>query len=190
MFHQPPGPATSALHSAACVALLTTGFLVAAHTCAQPQPSNIEPLPPPEYSIRDDYPSVGTNIKRRRVTSPSIPINRRYHELTPEQQAIVRSNYEVIAAGDDPPFPAEGLRPLYKALGEGQRQLLVAGKLVVVATVDSQGDVQTVKVLSSPDKSLTQFVAKVLVATKFKPAVCGGKPCRMDYLLAVNFTLE
>jgi hypothetical protein len=170
------------------IVLLSACFLVAAHAQAQAQPSP-QPLAPPEYGIKEDEPRVGTRIKRQVVSAGRIPINRRWHELTPEEQAIVRSAYETMAAGDEPPFPADGLKPLLDAIRQAERHLLVAGKLLLVATVDSKGEAQTVKVLASPDNAMTQFVAKVLIATKFKPAVCGGQPCCMDYLVELQFRL-
>lgn len=44
--------------------------------------------PPARYSIKQASPSTGSNIPRNDVTSGAIPLNRRYSELTREQQAI------------------------------------------------------------------------------------------------------
>ena len=147
-------------------------------------------LPPAEYGIKQDQPTIGSNIRRYAVKPGRIPINRRYAELTAEERAIVHAPYENIAPGDEPPFPVDGLRPLFDAIRKGQRYLLVKGSLRLVATVDSNGDVQSVDVLASPDAEMTTFVGKMLMVTKFKPALCHRQPCRMEYPLDLQFNVE
>ena len=129
-------------------------------------------------------------LSRYAVRARSIPINRRYHELTAEQKEIINSWYEHIAPGDEPPFPAEGLQPIHEAIGRGQGKALVSGEMLLLATVNAAGDVEAVKVYRSPTKQMTQFVSGVLVLTKFKPAVCGGLPCRMEYPFTFTFKVE
>jgi hypothetical protein len=149
-----------------------------------------QPLPPPEYGVRFDRPPLGSSIRRFAVKSEGFPVNRRYHELTEAERAMVHAPYERIEPGDEPPFPAEGLKPILEAIRKGQDRLLVTGLLTIVATVDQNGDVKSAKVLTSPNDEMAKFVGKLLFVTKFKPAVCAGQPCGMDYLLDLRFNVE
>lgn len=138
----------------------------------------------PVYNVKVDEPSTGSHITKSVLLGDAwLPLNRTWAELSDEDKRKVRSQYEAMPAGDEPPFPAEGLLPIYKAIGEGQRHLrrLGSGQMTLVATVDSQGKVAQVQVLGQGVPGLNEFVAQVLMVTPFKPAVCGGQPCRMDF---------
>ena len=43
-----------------------------------------------------------------------------------------------------------------------------------------------VSVFESPDPEITRVAASVLMLSKFKPAVCAGRPCAMQFPLEVN----
>ena len=149
-----------------------------------------EALAPAKYVIRQDLPDTGTRIPRRVFTGSLIPINRRYAELTPDERRLVKSQYEAMAEADEPPFPVDGLEAVYAAVAKVQKTLLVTGKLAMEVDVDSQGQASSVRVLASPDPKLTQAVASVLMLTRYKPAVCGAKPCRMSLPINVNFSMD
>ena len=142
---------------------------------------------PPEYVMKSDRPPTGSNIRREEVRGTAVPMDRTYEQLTPEQRAIVHGWYESIAPGDEPPFPTEGTKPIHDAVRKGQAKLLVTGELFLKATVESTGDVSAVKAVGSPSPEMTKFAASVLLLTKFKPAVCGGRPCQMDFPLWYTF---
>jgi hypothetical protein len=145
---------------------------------------------PPEFGIKEDTPRTGSLLRRDEVHSTVLPVNRTYEQLTPEQRAAVSSWYEKVAPGDEPPFPLNGLGPMFDAIRKGQEILLVSGKLYLVATVEPNGRVSTVKAYGSPSPEMTKFAAKVLILTKFKPAVCGGRPCRMDFPIKYSFDVN
>ena len=147
-------------------------------------------LPPPVFAIKQAVPTTGSNIARRVVTSSQIPINRRYGELTREEQDVVKAGYEAMMPLDEPPYPADGLVPMFEAVREIQRKLLAQGELTMFVDVDPQGRATSVSVLKSPDAKLTQAVANVLMLTKYKPAVCGGQACRMSYPFRMTFTVD
>jgi len=149
-----------------------------------------EELPPPIYVIKQDVPSIGTNIPRKVATSSDIPINRRYGELTPAEQEIVKSRYEAMMPLDEPPYPADGLLPLFNAIRKVQDAVLAQGDLTMFVDVDAQGRATSVSVMKSPDSKLTQAVASVLMLTKYKPAVCGGQPCSMGYPFRMKFSVD
>ena len=149
-----------------------------------------EPLPPPQYSIKQSVPDTGTRIPRKIVQGSAIPLNRSYAQLTEEEQQLVKSQYEAMRPLDEPPFPVTGLRPIHEAIAEMQRRLLVQGDLSMAAEIDAQGTVTSVSVYRSPDPKLTEAAAKVLMLTPFKPALCSGQPCKMSFPLRVTFHVE
>jgi hypothetical protein len=144
----------------------------------------------PEYGIKFEDPPAGSGIRREAVRGSRVPINRTYRELTPEQRAIVHGWYESIAPGDEPPFPAEGMKPILDAVRKAQAKLLVTGELFLIATVEKTGEVSSVKAVGSPSPEMTQFAAAVVALTKFKPAVCAGQPCKMEFPLCYVFRVE
>src|SRR5882672_12925876 len=81
------------------------------------------------YSIRQDVPSTGSTIGREIVTGGLVPFDKRYAELTGEQQRVLKSQYERMGGADEPPFPVNGLRPIYLMLANGQQVLRVNGPL-------------------------------------------------------------
>lgn len=52
--------------------------------------------------------------------------------------------------------------------------------------VDADGEATAVKVLLAADPQLTRTIASVLLLTKYKPAVCSGKPCAMAYPFRIS----
>ena len=148
-----------------------------------------EETPEAVYRIKDET-HLGSNIPRTVVVATVVPINLRYSQFTEAHKAALRSLYESMPPDDEPPFPADGLKPLYDALWRVHHKLLVRGELSLVATVLPDGTVSQVQALQSPDPELTRAAASLLMATPFKPAVCHGQPCRMDYPLRMRFTVK
>ena len=144
----------------------------------------------PEHSIKEDNPPTGTRIRRDVVKWVALPVNQTYQQLTPQERAYVNSWYEHVAPGDEPPFPLNGMRSILDMVHKGHEKLLVTGKLYLVATVEPSGKVSTVKAYNAPSPEMAKFAGEVLLLTKFKPAVCGGRPCRMDFPLLYNFKVE
>ena len=136
-----------------------------------------------EYSLRG---SLGRRSFAE-VTGSSLPLNKRYDELTTEQKDIVNLWYEHIGPGDEPPFPMEGLKSIYEPFAELQARLHVVGDLVLVATVGQDGTVVEVKTYRSPTDQVTRVASSILLLTKFKPALCRGKPCKMDFPVEIAF---
>jgi hypothetical protein len=147
-------------------------------------------LPPPIYFLKQSIPTIGSNIPRRVTSTSRIPLNRRYADLTPEEQDVVKSEYEAMRPLDEPPFPENGLLPLFEAMREIQRKLLAEGDLTMFVDVDAKGEATSVSVIKSPDARLTQAMASILMAVKYKPAVCKGQPCGMSFPLRMNFKVD
>ncbi len=151
-----------------------------------------EPPSQKRYSLKQDEPSTGTHVSRERIVG-STPLDKRYSELTREQQDAFKSQYEQMAENDEPPFPIDGLGPLYKAIAEVHKQLLrtrfglgVNGLLALHVQVDSQGRATSVSAYRSPDPEMTKYAAAVAMLTKYKPAVCGGQPCAMVFPIRIE----
>jgi hypothetical protein len=137
--------------------------------------------PGPEQSFKR-APVPGSLDQRTGATSADLPLNRRYSELTDAEKAIVRGWYD-LGPGDEPPFPARGMRPVVDSIMKVQGRLGYEGELYLAATVDPDGRVNAVKVLRSPDPEMSRIAATALMETEFKPALCAGRPCRMDFPL-------
>lgn len=140
-----------------------------------------------QYIITDDTSRTGSVLRQQPNAGFPIPVKRRYDKLTPEQKAIVHSWYEHLGPGDEPPYPADGLAPLYEAMQRGQRKLMVRGELEMIVMVGPDGKATEVQVMKSPNPELTQFAGSVLLLTKYKPAVCKGKPCMMQFPISLMF---
>lgn len=146
--------------------------------------------PDPQYGIKEDWSRTGSAIRRFAVKPSTIPINLPYAQLSPSDRRKVHENYESIAPGDEPPFPAAGLIAILNPLRKAQQKLLVSEELYLVAMVDGSGKVTEVSAFGSQDSAMTKFGAQVLLLTPFKPAVCSGKPCQMQFPLRLDFKLE
>ena len=64
-----------------------------------------------------------------------------------------------------------------------------AGEVSIFIEVDERGRGVAASVLKSPDSKLTTALASVLMLTQYKPAVCGGVPCRMSYPFRITFSM-
>lgn len=144
----------------------------------------------PEYTIREDAPRTGSLIRKAAVGPAAVPVNLPYEQMTAEDRAKFNENYEQIPAGDEPPFPRHGLREVFDPIRKAQGRLLVRGDLFLVATIDPSGEAVEVTVIGSPSPEMTRFAAEILLLTKYKPAMCGGKPCTMQFPLRMRFNVE
>jgi hypothetical protein len=145
-------------------------------------------LPRKQFEIRVD--KIGTRLGRSAARSEELPLNRRYADLDAHEKAIVRANYENMPADDEPPFPAEGLLPIFDALYRGAEKHVPMGLLTLVADVDAEGKVKHVDSFGKVDPDFARFASRVLVATPFKPGVCSGKACSMQYVLRMQFGID
>jgi hypothetical protein len=145
--------------------------------------------PEPQYGIKD-VPRTGSNINRYAVQPLSIPVNLPYHQLPPEARKTLHGYYQEIKEGDEPPFPAEGLKAYLDPIQKAQQKLLVEGAVNLIATVDRKGEVVRVQVLGTPIPKMSEFAGRALLLTRFKPAVCAGEPCQMDFPVYLLFMIK
>lgn len=150
-------------------------------------PAAAADLPRKQFELRVE--ETGTRFGRAAMTSSGLPLNRRYADLDDNEKALVRSNYEGMPETDEPPFPADGLLPVFTTLHIGAERGFPKGKLAIVVDVDSAGKVQHAQTYGKVDADFSRFAASVLARTPFKPAVCAGKPCAMQYVMRIEFGL-
>ena len=148
-----------------------------------------DPLPSPIYELKQETASTGSRIPRKQVWTSKVPLNRTYAQLTPDEQVRVKSAYEAMAPGDEPPYPEDGLMPIFKAVRLMMDRYYPAGEISIFIEVDARGHGVAASVLKSPDSKLTTALASVLMLTQYKPAVCGGVPCRMSYPFRMTFSM-
>lgn len=136
-----------------------------------------------EYRVQE----VGSHITGTAGRAEGLPLNRRYAELDAGEQARVRGHYDNMPAADEPPYPAQGLLPLFQAVQTGSGKQASLGLLTLVADVDGTGRVRHVDTFGKVDAEFARFAAQVLAATPFKPGLCAGRPCNMQYVLKMQF---
>jgi hypothetical protein len=143
---------------------------------------------PQEYVIVQSAPSIGTTIKHEIIKAGYVPINKRYAEFTPEEKARLMRDYWQLKPGDEPPFPADGLMPVLRAVQLAyEKSLLQAhGPLVLSVEVDENGHPNGFVVRESPDPFITEAAAVALMAQTFKPGTINGKPSVMRYAFHIE----
>ncbi len=134
-----------------------------------------------QYSLKEDMPATGTNVRKAIASGGGLPFHKTYAELTPDEKQNLSLLYPALEEGDEPPFPAHGLKHVYGALSALYGKLRTSGHLILYVNVDSEGKATSVSVVSSPSPELTKYAAAVVMLEKYKPAVCGGKPCSMAF---------
>jgi len=143
-----------------------------------------QPLPGkyPTKNTSSSTQETGTIIKKQIRWDSRIPLDKTYAELTPEQKAELHAMYENLPEGDEPPFPATGIRPIFNAIRKAQRIRQAQGELNMAVTVGPDGNAIKVEDRGGVyDIQMTEIAQQVLLLTKYKPAVCKGQPCTMQF---------
>jgi len=154
--------------------------LLALAACA----AQAQTLPRKQFELRVE--EVGSHISGTAGRAEGLPLNRRYAELEANEKALVRAGYDGMPAADEPPFPAEGLMPVFMAVQTGSGKQPSLGNLTLVADVDASGTVRHVDTFGKVDAEFARYAARVLAATPFKPGFCAGRPCNMQYVLKMQ----
>jgi hypothetical protein len=140
----------------------------------------------PTYSIKQEV--TGSSIPKKVVQNIYVPPNKTYSQLTPEEKRRVKAFYEPpLGEDDEPPYPEHGLREILEVARVAQQRFLADGPMFLTVSVNTAGVATSVHVRQSPDKQLTRAMADVLFVTKYKPAVCHGVPCKMEYPFSFLF---
>jgi hypothetical protein len=137
-----------------------------------------------QYHVRELL--VGSVLAQPIINS-QVPFDRPYAGLTSAQKALLSQDYESLPAGDEPPFPLYGVRHTLMPILSYVETWNPVGELVAAVDVDSKGDAISVTVYKSPDQQLTRLASKALALEKYKPGLCKGQPCRMQYVMRLDF---
>ena len=143
-------------------------------------------IPEQIYRMKGGEMTPGFTMIQPGVTS-SVPFDKSYVELTPEQQALVKRQYPGLEEGDEPPYPAKGIGPIYKWITQAQDKVNVALKLRLNVLVGKDGNALSVTTIGASSPEIARFAAMVVAKEKYKPAVCHGAPCEMVYPFIMNF---
>ena len=159
-------------------------------------PNGPAPMPNsgPVRLMNEASTTTGTIIRRDLAWDSKIPLDKTYEQFSPEERAAFNGLYEALAPEDEPPFPASGMRPVFNNIRKGQQIVRARGKLNLVVTVDAQGKATQVAdlggVTGANALEMTRFAGSVLLMTKFKPAVCGGRPCQSQFPFVLDLRMR
>lgn len=152
------------------------------------EPLNPSALKKKTYGLNSER--TGSHLLALNTSNVLVPPEKPYAQLTPEQQRKLKDAYDKMPDADEPPYPLNGLRPLLRACEELQRSMLVRGEFLLAVTVDAHGNATSVEVFKSADPKMTKAMASVLMLEKYKPAVCNGAPCQMQFPFRMNFHVD
>lgn len=162
--------------------MLACAFVTAA--CVNPLHAQVSA---PEYGVKLESAATGSSVRRYNLALSPVPVNRSFGELSAEERQTVRLWFASLNPSDEPPYPKEGLRPIYAAISKAQQLILTWGKLKARAWIDVTGNVDRIEFLELPDPRLREVMIATLFPMKFKPALCGGTPCEMEFPIDVTF---
>ena len=158
---------------------------------AETMPPDVQTLPPEVVEAKPKmYEILGTakvGSKFRHVeASFPVPFDRTYSALDEEQRGIYRKIYtwlteKELAVDQTPPYPVKGLRSLYEPIIKKNKLVAINKTVFFIVDIKETGEVDQVKVYSSPNKEFTEFINILAFTTKFEPGTCAGEPCAMEF---------
>jgi hypothetical protein len=162
---------------------------LATHLHAQTVPSESKNLPAPAeiFTLRQSDPDTGSHIKRNVAVNGKIPFDKRYEDLTAQQKAIVRSYYDKLPEDDEPPFPTNGLGPVFRKIVALQRDFQLDGELSLDIDINKECKAMAIKFYKTPSAEASQEIANILLREPYKPGKCAGAPCKMAFPIEVRF---
>ena len=156
--------------------------------------TDLPPPPPAETASRGGYsllttPATGSLMPRKTITS-SVPLTLGYAALTPAQRQTVRDRYPALDAGDEPPYPVHGPQELLLALGKIGGRFELNEDVSIYVLVGPDGKVESVTTRGIADPEARRLAGVGAGLLKYKPARCGGQPCRMVVPFDVRLSVE
>ena len=120
------------------------------------------------------------------VKGGAVPFNKGYKDLSPAEQREVRDWFRILQDDDVPPYPVKGSAEIYKAISAAHGAYHDNGQLWMDVLIDEQGTPRDVMVRRTPGKEVSEFAAKILLVSKYSPALCAGKPCALRFPVRVD----
>lgn len=142
------------------------------------------------HALKADFDEWTTWFKADAATGSIVPFEKSYAEMTKDEQLAIKRSYTLLFEGDEPPYPLRGKKELTIWFAKALRKVQATGLLRMDVLVDSEGNAESVTVYSTPHPDMSKFAAQIVMAEKYKPAVCSGKPCAMAVPFAFDFTLH
>jgi hypothetical protein len=124
------------------------------------------------------------------VTGGDVPYDKSYAQMTEDERQQVKSHYALLLDGDEPPYPLQGTKRIFTWFGQALEKVQASGTLRMDVLVDSEGNAESVTVHASPHPDMSKLAAQIVMAEKYKPAVCSGKPCAMAFPYAIKFVMH
>jgi hypothetical protein len=147
-------------------------------------------VPGGAYSVKWGFATPGSTYRADAATGIPVRPDKGFRDLSPQEQAMVKSWYVGLAPGDEPPYPANGPADFYKAMARILHETLVEGDVTVYVLVGPDGKARNVTALGLQDPAARKAVAAVAAVIPYKPAVCAGQPCEMVYPYRLGFSLK
>jgi periplasmic protein TonB len=157
------------------------------------KPSKEEPPPPNDAPPPDEGPPpplvVGLTLESTTTASAvAVPLGNTLAGK-PVTEATVRKGYAPSFLVDTLPVP------LTRLDGEehyplSAKKLGIEGDVALLVTVEADGSVSAVKVLSGPGYGLEEAARSALLSARFKPATRGGVPVATDIHWKFSFALS
>lgn len=152
-------------------------------------PPSVLEAKPKMYRILGDQ-KKGTKFRHVEAEFP-VPFDKTYANLSEQQQNIYKEIYtwlseNKLTADQTPPYPAKGLEALYNPIIRKNKLIAINTKVFFVADIKETGEVDTVKIYSSPNREFNDFILSVMFSTEFVPATCAGEPCAMEFPFEID----
>jgi len=138
------------------------------------------------FRINNTTSPVGTYIPAETASSPVS--GNPWAAMSEGERQIIRQHYMALEEGDEPPYPVNGMRPVFAALTQvGQVDFSFSGRVRMHVLVGADGQPKSVATIGKVSPEAARFLARVMMITVYKPAVCHGAPCEMLMPLEINF---
>lgn len=139
------------------------------------------------YRAPDEASKLAAQTRGSAVIAVPFPLDKRFEDMSATEQDAVRSRYPALAPGDEPPFPAKGMKQILDQVRLGQTRVLEEGTMQLVVDVQADGSPAKVTMFGIEKAELITFVGNVFMHQQYKPAKCDGKPCAMQFTYALKF---
>lgn len=143
-----------------------------------------------QYVVKEPEPDTGTRIKDVVSRWDVYPLDKPYERFTDEEKARLRAFYESMPEGDEPPFPKHGFEPLLQQMAIVVGRMNYQGLVSLHISIDETGKATKVDFMAYDNFEAAKAVARLLVNTPYKPAVCSGKPCAMQFPFYTQLTVQ
>lgn len=140
------------------------------------------------YALKEQY--SDSRIPFRYANSKLYPLDRAYNRFTEQEKQAFKDLYQPMLPDDEPPFPAQGMQPVIKMLARAIAQLNIEGDVTLHITVSPEGEATQFRIYQTSSQKAAETVAYVFTQTKFKPGLCDGKPCQMDFPFYTSLKLS